>query len=103
MWNPDAFNSSTRCGGGALIEEARIYAELGATRLGGRRGPTGWWATAPHAPGCSSAPRGTEGIVTPQEAQDAFLLAFAQRHYGGGANASVPAAVAAMYKAYFNM
>jgi hypothetical protein len=103
LWNPDAFNSSTRCGGGAIEAEAAAYSRMGPARRGGRRGPTAWWSVMPQAPGCSSAPGGTEGIVSPQEAQDAFLLAFAARHYSGGPNASIPQAVADMYKAYFNI
>lgn len=91
MYSPQSFNASSSCYD-LPPPEARS-----AGRRVGRRGPVGWWPM-PRA-GCKET-----GSVTPQQAQDAFLLEFATRHYSRPENATaLPAAAANIYGRYFNI
>ena len=98
MWSPAAFKttSTSACRGTNAVSD---FARSGGRRAG-RRGPVGFWPIpAAGVNGCTAA---DFGAVTPAEAETKFILDFATRYYGG-ANASVPAAVADVYGRYFNI
>ena len=95
MWSPSSFNSSSSC-------SARSAAVPGAPAGGsrdpatGRRSHVGAWPIA--RPGHRSCTEADFGGVTPQEAQDKFILEFSSRHYGAAG-----AAAAQVYGSYFNI
>lgn len=92
MWSPSSFNASSSC----------LLASAAAPNAGqrdslGRRGHLGVFTIArPGVNGCTDADFGN---VTPQEAQDAYVLEFSNRHYGA---TSGPTA-ATLYGEYFNI
>lgn len=96
MWSPPSFNATPACAAasaavpGAPAPPARDAAT-------GRRGHINAWPLA--RPGYKGCAAHDFGGVTPAQAQDAFILEFSTRHYGGVAG---PAA-AALYGAYFNI
>lgn len=116
MWNPNDFNNT---GIKALT------AQDGGVKSGGRRtgprGPVGWWPAASNPATWASqahmdeafgvSASGVEvaasssgaGTITPQQAQDTYLLEFMTRHFGSSSNASVPAAAADVWGRYMNI
>jgi hypothetical protein len=104
LWNPNDFNGTA-----VRALTAGGHARKSAGHRKGRRGPVNWWpsATNPATWGGQAemeAALGAEaGPVTPAEAEAAFHLEFAMRHYGGASNPTVPQTVANIYTQYFNM
>ena len=91
MWSPASFNASSAC------KRAFGVGEPVVRDAAGRRGHIGAWPLPrPGERGCSAA---DFGGVTPAEAQDAFILEFATRHYGAAAGATA----AGLYGRYFNI
>jgi hypothetical protein len=93
MYDPESFNASAACRRASIAGGAPPAGRDAA----GRRGHVGAWPVArPGLHGCSAA---DFGRVTPAQAQDAFILEFATRHFGAAAGAQA----ADLYGRYFNI
>lgn len=93
MYDPASFNASSAC----LRASIAGGAPPAARDAAGRRGHVGAWPVArPGQHGCTDA---DFGRVTPAQAQDAFILEFATRHFGAAAGATA----AQLYSQYFNI
>ena len=93
MYDPESFNASAACRRASIAGGAPPAGRDAA----GRRGHVGAWPVArPGLHGCSDA---DFGRVTPAQAQDAFILEFATRHFGAAAGAQA----ADLYGRYFNI
>jgi len=92
LWSPSSFNASTSC-----LAASAAASDAGKRDALGRRGHLGVFPIArPGVNGCTDADFGS---ITPQQAQDAFILEFSKRHYGETNGATA----ATLYGQYFNI
>jgi hypothetical protein len=83
LWSPSSFNSSSTC-----LEASQAAPGFGKRDVFGRRAHIGAWPIAQSGKnGCTDADFGN---ITPEQAQDAYILEFSNRHYGDvvGVNAA---------------